>query len=279
MKKILSVFLAALMIFVMMPTIFAESTPVITTSVDKTNIKAGDVVTVSVKVSADSKLCALSYELNYNQSEFELIEGSASLKGVFGYEAAKNNILSSGNNVFMYAGTTTENITGGEKTLLTVQFKAKGSTGKLTARVTEAYTSTGGDDYTNVLASVAAASFKNISFNEVSYICIQEPSATTIRYKDGIVLHATIEKPLPAGSKIVWSSNNENFKTTVSADGKSFTIISDAKGTTRISATLYSKTNTVLDADSVEMTSKAGFIDKIIVFFRSFFYDPEILPQ
>ena len=86
MKKFLSVFLAALMIFVMMPTVFAASTPVITTTVDKTNINAGDIVTVTVKVSADSHLCTLAYDLYYNTSEFELVEGSQSLKGEFDLE-------------------------------------------------------------------------------------------------------------------------------------------------------------------------------------------------
>ena len=92
MKKVLSVLLAALMIFVMMPTVFAASTPVITTTVDKTNINAGDIVTVTVKVSADSHLCTLAYDLYYNTSEFELVEGSQSLKGEFDLENAKNNV-------------------------------------------------------------------------------------------------------------------------------------------------------------------------------------------
>ncbi len=279
MKKILSVFLAVLMIFAMMPTVFAASTPVITTTVDKTNINAGDIVTVTVKVSADSNLCALTYELYYNPSEFELVEGKQSLKGEFDLENAKNNVLTTEQNVFKYAGIAAERLTGSEAVLFTVQLKAKGSTGRLTASVSEAYTASITGEATNVLASVAAASFKTINFSSVSYISLQEPSTTTIRYKDGIILHVTLDKPLPAGAKIKWSTNNNNFKVTVSDDGQSATIISNKKGTTTVSATLYSITGSVLDADSVEMTSKAGFFDKLIAFFRNLFSDPEILDK
>ncbi len=279
MKKFLSVFLAALMIFVMMPTVFAASTPVITTTVDKTNINAGDIVTVTVKVSADSHLCTLAYDLYYNTSEFELVEGSQSLKGEFDLENAKNNVLVGGQNVFKYAGISAERLTGSEAVLFTVQLKAKGSTGRLTASVSEAYTASITGEATNVLASVAAASFKTINFSSVSYISLQEPSTTTIRYKDGIILHVTLDKPLPAGAKIRWSTNNDNFKITATDDGMSAMIISDKKGTTTVSATLYSITGSVLDADSVEMTSKAGFFDKLIAFFRNLFSEPEILDK
>ncbi len=279
MKKILSVLLAALMIFVMMPTVFAASTPVITTTVDKTNINPGDIVTVTVKVSADSHLCALTYDLYYNPSEFELVEGSQSLKGEFDLENAKNNVLVTGQNVFKYAGIAAERLTGSEAVLFTVQLKAKGSTGRLTASVSEAYTASITGEETNVLASVAAASFKTINFSSISYISLQEPSTTTIRYKDGIILHVTLDRPLPAGAKIKWSTNNDNFKISVSDDGQSAMIISDKKGTTTVSATLYSITGSVLDADSVEMTSKAGFFDKLAAFFRNLFSDPEILDK
>lgn len=289
MKKILSVVLAALMIIAMIPVVFAASTPVITTSVDKTTVKVGDTVTVTVSVSANSNLCALDYELRYKSSDFEVVSGSQSLKGVFGYEAAKDNVMSSGNNAFKYSGATSGKVSNSAATLFTVKLKAKTTSGKITAVVTGAYTSSGDSDYTDVTSAVAAASAKNIVFSGTTtpdtptnydYIEIATPSATTIRYKDGIVLHAEINKTLPNNAKLVWSTDNDNFKTSVSEDGESYTIISNSKGTTKITLTLYDATGTtVLDADTIEMTSKAGFFDKISAFFRNLFGSPEILPR
>ena len=281
MKKVLSVILAALMIIAMMPVVFAASTPVITTSVDKTTIKVGDIVTVTVSVSANSNLCALDYELRYKSSDFEVVSGSPSLKGIFGYEAAKDNVISTGNNAFKYSAATAGSISNSAATLFTVRLKAKTTSGKITAVVTGAYTAKGASDYIDVTSSVAAVSAKSIVFSGTTssdpstnydYIAIKTPSTKTIRYKDGIVLHAEINKTLPNNAKLVWSTDNDNFKTTASADGKSFTITSNSKGTTKVTLTLYDSTGkTVLDADTVEMTSKAGFFDKIAVFFSNLF--------
>ena len=281
MKKVLSVILAALMIMTMIPVAFAASTPVITTTVDKTTISVGDIVTVTVSVSANSNLCALDYELRYKSSDFEVVSGSQSLKGVFGYEAANDATISTGNKAFKFSAATSSKLSGAAATLFTVKFKVKNTSGKLTAAVTGAYTSSGGDDYKDVTSSVAAASAKTITFSGTTtpstpstydYIKIATPSTTSIRYKDGIVLHAEINKTLPNNAKLVWSTDNSNFKTSTSEDCESFTIISNSNGTTKVTLTLYDSTGkTVLDTDTIEMTSKAGFFDKIIVFFSNLF--------
>ena len=289
MKKVLSVILAALMIMTMIPVAFAASTPVITTTVDKTTISVGDIVTVTVSVSANSNLCALDYELRYKSSDFEVVSGSQSLKGVFGYEAAKDNTTSTGKNVFKYSGATSSTISGAKATLFTLKLKAKSTSGKITAAVTGAYTSLGNSDYTDVTSSVAATSAKTITFSGTTtpstpstydYIKIATPSTTSIRYKDGIVLHANINKTLPNNAKLVWSTDNSNFKTSTSEDCESFTIISNSNGTTKVTLTLYDSTGkTVLDTDTIEMTSKAGFFDIIVGFFRSLFGSTKILAK
>ena len=122
-------------------------------------------ITVTVSVSANSNLCALDYELRYKSSDFEVVSGSQSLKGVFGYEAAKDNVMSSGNNAFKYSGATSGKVSNSAATLFTVKLKAKTTSGKITAVVTGAYTSSGDSDYTDVTSAVAAASAKNIVFS------------------------------------------------------------------------------------------------------------------
>lgn len=94
---------------------------------------------------------------------------------------------------------------------------------------------------------------------------------TTIRHKDGIKLHANVEGTAPAGSYIVWTTSNDNFKIEEINGGDSFKIISDKNGYTTITATLYSAEGEVLATDTIEMKSKAGFFDKIGSFFRSLF--------
>ena len=100
---------------------------------------------------------------------------------------------------------------------------------------------------------------------------IQKPSRTEIRHKDGIKLHANIEGTAPAGSYVVWTTSNGNFKTEEINGGDSLKIVSDSNGKTTFTATLYSAEGEILATDTIEMKSKAGFFDKIGSFFRSLF--------
>ncbi len=103
---------------------------------------------------------------------------------------------------------------------------------------------------------------------------IQEPSRTEIRNKDGIILHASVEGTAPAGSYVVWTSNNGNFDE--DADGNNLTVIARDKGYTTFTATLYDANDNVLATDSIELYSKSGFFDKIGGFFRSLFGSTKI---
>lgn len=105
----------------------------------------------------------------------------------------------------------------------------------------------------------------NFNFN------IQNPSRTTISYKDGIILHANVDGTLPAGVKIVWSASNNKFKTTNSANGSTLTIVSNSNGYTTFTATLIDANGNELAIETIEMRSKAGFFDKIGGFFRGLF--------
>ncbi len=268
MKKILSVFLAALMLLTIVPVAFA-ATPAITTTVDKTSVSAGDVVTLTAKVPANSKLCVLTYEITYDTSAFEVVSNSGSAQGVFATESF--NVMSG---KIKYLGATSTVISNTSQVFFTIKLKALKSTGTISVAITEAYTTDGGVDETNVTSSVNSASKKTFTFTSTSasnYLTIRTPSRYSIRYKDGIVLHADANRTLPSGSKIKWSASNSNFKTTDSADGSSLTIISNSNGSTEFTATLYSSNGTVLDKVTVEMTSKAGFFDIIGGFFRDLF--------
>lgn len=100
---------------------------------------------------------------------------------------------------------------------------------------------------------------------------ISEPSRTSIRNKDGIILHANVEGNRPAGSYVKWTANNGNFKSSEMNNGDSFKVIAENNGKTIFTATLYGADGKALATDTVELNSKSGFFDKIGGFFRSLF--------
>ncbi len=106
-------------------------------------------------------------------------------------------------------------------------------------------------------------------------VSIQTPSLTTIRCKDGIVLHANVEGNLPQGTRIVWSTDNDYFKTE-QIDENSYQIISNSKGYTTVTVSIVDADDNILASDSIEMYSKAGFFDKLGGFFRSIFGSTKI---
>ena len=106
--------------------------------------------------------------------------------------------------------------------------------------------------------------------NEKATLNITEPTQTTINYKDGIILKAEIEN-LPDDTKVKWSVDNDNFEVQESTDGSTLTAISNKSGTTIFTATLYNADGDILAEDTVELTSKAGFMQKFLGFFKGLF--------
>ncbi len=267
MKKILSVILAAIMILSIATVAFA-ATPTITTTVDKTSVVAGDVVTLTATVSANSNLCALTYQITYDTSAFSIVESSASTGGAFSSESYNTT-----SGLIKYLGASANGISGASKTMFTVKFKALKSSGTISVAVTEAYTANGVNE-NNVTSSVNSASAKTFTFSpstSSSYISIRKPSRSTIRCKDGIILHVDDVKSYSSSYKIQWSASNSNFETTTLDDGKSLKIVSKSNGDTEFTATLCNASGSPIDTVSVTMTSKAGFFDKIGGFFRGLF--------
>ena len=108
---------------------------------------------------------------------------------------------------------------------------------------------------------------------------LRKPSTTTISYGDSIILHADMNEALPSGWKIKWTADNGNFGYSTSSDGSTCTITPNKSGDTTFTATVYDENDNVVSESTQKMTSKAGFFDKIIAFFKKIFGATKVIPQ
>lgn len=115
--------------------------------------------------------------------------------------------------------------------------------------------------------------------SEIAQAEIRNPSITTISYGDSIVLHADVTEALPEGWRIEWSADNGNFSYSVSDDGTTCTITPSSSGDTTFTLKVFDAQNNEISSDTQKMTSKAGFFDKIIAFFKKIFGLTKILPS
>ncbi len=254
-------------------TLTKESTPTYTVTY---NANGGSVSPSSVSVES-GKTTTLptptkSYKITYNPNGGSIATTSKTVNCTF-----KNwNTSSSGTGTSYNAGAS---YTVTSSKTLYAQW-TNPTAGTLTTPTRSGYTfngwytaSTGGTKVTSSSTISANTSlYAQWTKNDVSNytFSIQTPSRTEIRCKDGIILHANVNGTLPDGAKIVWSTNNSNFKVN-SIDNNSFQIVSNNNGYTVITASIVDADGNVLATDSVEMYSKAGFIDKLGGFFRSLF--------
>ena len=102
-----------------------------------------------------------------------------------------------------------------------------------------------------------------------AYVSIVEPSKKTIKYKDEAVLDVEFSGENTDGMYVEWTANNKNFKTTTVGD--SLKITSNKSGYTTFTATLFDADGNAIAWDTIEMQSKASFIDKIVWFFTNLF--------
>ena len=100
---------------------------------------------------------------------------------------------------------------------------------------------------------------------------IQEPSRTTLRNKDGIILHINPNVTLPKGAYIEWQYKNSNFNVEEAGNGMKLMAVAEKKGWTVFTATLYDIDGNIIAKDSVELYSKSGLFDRVAGFFRSMF--------
>ena len=116
-------------------------------------------------------------------------------------------------------------------------------------------------------------------------LSIKSPSTTTVSYGFTLNLHANVTD-LPEGARIVWSMDGSGFELIPSADGMTCGAKSVSKGSATITAKVVDKNgNAVKDANgneitaSQQLTSKAGFFQKLIAFFKKLFGSNMIIPS
>ncbi len=137
--------------------------------------------------------------------------------------------------------------------------------------------------YTDNIVSALGHSFKTGSCTtcgeedpDYYTFIIVTPSRTTIRNKDGIILHTEITGNAPEGAYVKWESSNNNFDKTVLNDSDSLRVVANNKGNTTFTAILCDADGNELARDTVELYSKSSFFDKIGGFFRSLFGSTKI---
>ena len=116
-------------------------------------------------------------------------------------------------------------------------------------------------------------------------ISIRTPSTTTVSYGFTLNLHANVTD-LPDGARIVWSMDGSGFELSPSADGMTCGVKSVSKGSATITAKVVDKSgNAVKDANgneitaSQQLTSKAGFFQKLVAFFKKLFGSNMVIPS
>ena len=130
---------------------------------------------------------------------------------------------------------------------------------------------------------------QNMTFTAVfepikTKISINTPSVTTVSYGFTLNLHANVTD-LPEGARVVWSMDGSGFELIPSADGMTCGVKSVSKGSATITAKVVDKnSNAVKDANgneitaSQQLTSKAGFFQKLAAFFKKLFGSNMVIP-
>ena len=116
-------------------------------------------------------------------------------------------------------------------------------------------------------------------------LTINTPSTTTVSYGFTLNLHANVTD-LPEGARIVWSMDGSGFELIPSADGMTCGVKSVSKGSATITAKVVDKNgNALKDANgneitaSQQLTSKAGFFQKLVAFFKKLFGSNMVIPS
>ena len=116
-------------------------------------------------------------------------------------------------------------------------------------------------------------------------LSIKSPSTTTVSYGFTLNLHANVTD-LPEGARVVWSMDGSGFELSPYADGMTCGVKSVSKGSATITAKVVDKNgNPVKDANgneitaSQQLTSKAGFFQKLVAFFKKLFGSNMVIPS
>jgi hypothetical protein len=226
----------------------------------------GDTVQVDVYVSENSGISILTADLIFDSSVLKPVMMIST--GMFNVDEDDNNEsinVEYADGKARFVGVTPYSLSE-EGILFSVLFEVVGTATNSEIRldVSEVY-----DNNYNIINLITSFTFFS-TYSPVD-ISINEPSRTTIRYKDGIVLDYSLEgTEIPCIFKIEWEWDNDNFDVEVNADN-SITIISQDNGYTIFTVKFIDFSGKVIASDTVEMRSNAGLFQKIGGFFRSIF--------
>lgn len=247
-------------------TVNPYTAPSLTIVANKYYAEIGDTVQVDVYVSENSDLSVLTADLIFDSSVFEPVMMTSN--GMFNFDEDDDNEkinMNYADGKARFVGVTPYSITE-EGILFSVLLKVVGNEtdSAIYLDIAEACD----EDWNYIEPETNTAYFT--TFIADFSLSINEPSRTTIRCKDGIVLRYDVHGYIPCTGGVIWSWDNDNFDVEENDDG-SITIISKNKGYTTFTASYIDMTGEVIAYDTIEMYSKASFFDKISGFFRSLF--------
>lgn len=134
MKKTLCVIIAVIIALSSMTVIAFADAPNITMTADKTDVKPGDIITVTVKVGKGSNLCSATLDLVYDKACFEIVKDSMVATDAMGPTVNENYA----ENTARYVGTL-ERFLKNEAVLFTIQFKVLRRGGSISIKADEVY--------------------------------------------------------------------------------------------------------------------------------------------
>ncbi len=141
MKKLFACLFAIIILVINVIPCFA-ATPTLSVSASDYTVAAGDTIKVTVSLSANSELNALTFNVNYNTDEFEYVAGSMSSGGIFEDEYV--DFLTVG--TVRYDGVSYNGTSSGG-TAISMSFRVKNNEGKLGGKISvSTVTATGADD-------------------------------------------------------------------------------------------------------------------------------------
>ena len=131
----------------------------------------------------------------------------------------------------------------------------------------------------------------NVKITKIE-ISFEKVSTDTLKYGEKIILHVNISN-LPEGCSIKWTSSNgsvlkisnENANCSNHTNCVTCTVESVGSGSAEIKATVVDETGKPVVqggeevSSSYSMTSKAGFFDKLVAFFKKLFGSLKTYPQ
>ncbi len=149
MKKVLSVLFAIIILCMGIIPSYAANPKISVKTVSSASV--GDIITVSVNLSANSNLGAIDFIVKFNTSEFQLVSGSAKSSSIFLAEVRE----SAGS--VKYGGMVAD-VVNSSGTLLTFKLKVLKTGGKITLTVNEAVD--GNDKFVTSSVTTSGATVK-----------------------------------------------------------------------------------------------------------------------